>query len=99
MYLPARERQRKKGFQAAILTFASWTFHSYFARWAVGRSPYRRTVRGTQTNTSQNGGPSQSIDSEIVKYLNRLSDLLFTAARLLSHISVTDEIEWKVAND
>ena len=39
------------------------------------------------------------IDSEIVKYLNRLSDLLFTAARLLSHISGTDEIEWKVAND
>ena len=41
----------------------------------------------------------ESIDSEIVKYLNRLSDLLFTTARLLSHISGTDEIEWKVAND
>ena len=41
----------------------------------------------------------ESIDSEIVKYLNRLSDLLFTTARLLSHISGTDEIEWRVAND
>ena len=41
----------------------------------------------------------ESIDSEIVKYLNRLSDLLFTTARLLSHISNTDEIEWNVAND
>ena len=41
----------------------------------------------------------ESIDSEIIKYLNRLSDLLFTTARLLSHISNTDEIEWNVAND
>ena len=41
----------------------------------------------------------ESIDTEIVKYLNRLSDLLFTTARLLSHISKTDEIEWNVAND
>ena len=40
-----------------------------------------------------------SVDLEIVKYLNRLSDLLFTVARLLSHISETNEIEWKVAND
>ena len=41
----------------------------------------------------------ESIDTEIIKYLNRLSDLLFTTARLLSHISKTDEIEWNVAND
>ena len=41
----------------------------------------------------------ESIDLEIVKYLNRLSDLLFTTARLLSFLSNTDEIEWKVAND
>ena len=41
----------------------------------------------------------ESVDTEIIKYLNRLSDLLFTTARLLSCISGTDEIEWKVAND
>jgi cob(I)alamin adenosyltransferase len=41
----------------------------------------------------------ESIDPEIVKYLNRLSDLLFITARLLSHKSNTYEIEWKVAND
>ena len=41
----------------------------------------------------------ESIDTEIVKYLNRLSDLLFTTARLLSQISNTDEIVWNVAND
>ena len=41
----------------------------------------------------------ESVDPAIVKYLNRLSDLLFTTARLLSFLSKTDEIEWKVAND
>ena len=37
----------------------------------------------------------QKIDPELIKYLNRLSDLLFTAARLLSHITKTEEIAWK----
>ena len=37
----------------------------------------------------------QKIDPELIKYLNRLSDLLFTTARLLSHITKTDEIAWK----
>ena len=41
----------------------------------------------------------ESVDPAIVKYLNRLSDLLFTTARLLSFLSKTDEIEWKVAYD
>jgi cob(I)alamin adenosyltransferase len=38
---------------------------------------------------------AQKVDPELIKYLNRLSDLLFTAARLLSHITKTDEIAWK----
>lgn len=37
----------------------------------------------------------QKVDPELIKYLNRLSDLLFTTARLLSHITKTDEIAWK----
>ena len=41
----------------------------------------------------------EPVDPAIIKYLNRLSDLLFTTARLLSFLSNTDEIEWKVAND
>ncbi|HHZ81573.1 MAG TPA: cob(I)yrinic acid a,c-diamide adenosyltransferase [Flavobacteriales bacterium] len=35
------------------------------------------------------------IDSELIIYLNRLSDLLFTTARHLSNVTGTEEIAWK----
>ena len=38
---------------------------------------------------------AQEVDPELIKYLNRLSDLLFTTARLLSYITKTEEIAWK----
>ena len=41
----------------------------------------------------------ETVDIEIIKYLNRLSDVLFTTARLLSFLTKTDEITWKVEND
>ena len=68
--------------------------HSSVADAHVARSVCRRAERRVVALSRVD-----SIDSEIVKYLNRLSDLLFTTARLLSHISNTDEIEWNVAND
>lgn len=68
--------------------------HSSVADAHVARSVCRRAERKVVALSRV-----ESIDSEIVKYLNRLSDLLFTTARLLSHISNTDEIEWNVAND
>lgn len=68
--------------------------HSSVADAHVARSVCRRAERRVVALSLVD-----SIDSEIVKYLNRLSDLLFTTARLLSHISNTDEIEWNVAND
>ncbi|MGY8918602.1 MAG: cob(I)yrinic acid a,c-diamide adenosyltransferase [Flavobacteriales bacterium] len=37
----------------------------------------------------------ESVNPELIKYLNRLSDLLFTAARLLSYLTETEEISWK----
>ncbi|PCJ80764.1 MAG: ATP:cob(I)alamin adenosyltransferase [Bacteroidetes bacterium] len=37
----------------------------------------------------------ESIDSELIVYLNRLSDLLFTTARYLSFVTETEEIAWK----
>ena len=41
----------------------------------------------------------ETVDRELIKYLNRLSDVLFTTARLLSFLTKTDEIAWKVEND
>ena len=35
------------------------------------------------------------VDAELIIYLNRLSDLLFIAARWLSHASESEEIAWK----
>lgn len=68
--------------------------HSSVADAHVARSVCRRAERRVVALSRVD-----SVDSEIVKYLNRLSDLLFTTARLLSHLSNTDEIEWNVAND
>ena len=68
--------------------------HSSVADAHVARSVCRRAVRRVVSLSRV-----ESVDPEIVKYLNRLSDLLFTTARLLSHTSNTDEIEWNVAND
>lgn len=36
----------------------------------------------------------ENIGSEIGKFLNRLSDYLFTAARMANHLEGTDDIEW-----
>ena len=38
---------------------------------------------------------SESVNPNIVVYINRLSDLLFVLARYENHISSTPEIEWK----
>jgi len=37
----------------------------------------------------------EKVNPELIKYLNRLSDLLFTTARILSHLTETEEIVWK----
>lgn len=37
----------------------------------------------------------ESVDETIVIYLNRLSDLLFTFARLANHRSGTPDVEWR----
>ena len=37
----------------------------------------------------------EKIHPELIKYLNRLSDLLFTTARILSYLTKTKEIAWK----
>lgn len=37
----------------------------------------------------------ESINPDIIVYINRLSDLLFVLARFANHISSTPEIEWK----
>ena len=39
---------------------------------------------------------AEPLNEELVRYLNRLSDLLFTFARLENHRSNTPDVEWKV---
>ena len=38
------------------------------------------------------------VEKSMIIYLNRLSDLLFTTARMLSHLTKTKEIAWRVGN-
>lgn len=52
----------------------------------VCRRAERRVVDLMQT---------EGVDEEIVKYLNRLSDLLFTQARYINFIEKKDEYIWK----
>jgi cob(I)alamin adenosyltransferase len=40
----------------------------------------------------------EDVNPELIKYLNRLSDLLFTTARLLSYLTETEEIAWKTCD-
>jgi cob(I)alamin adenosyltransferase len=37
----------------------------------------------------------EKVNPDVIKYLNRLSDLLFTTARILSYLTETEEISWK----
>jgi len=41
----------------------------------------------------------EAVSEDVVRYLNRLSDLLFTFARLENHRSGTPDIEWKKERD
>jgi cob(I)alamin adenosyltransferase len=40
-------------------------------------------------------GKQVTLRPEVIRYLNRLSDYLFTVARSLSYLSGSEEIEWK----
>lgn len=57
----------------------------------VARCVCRRAERCT-VNLKENGG---KVDDLIIKYLNRLSDYLFTLARYLGMINSAPEIIWK----
>ncbi len=55
----------------------------------ISRSVCRRAERRiTHLNTVD------EIDSNIIKYINRLSDYLFVLARLINYIKNVDEIKW-----
>ena len=53
---------------------------------AVARRAERRVVAVSRT---------ESLNPEILRYLNRLSDLLFVAARWLNRKAGTEEIPWE----
>lgn len=38
---------------------------------------------------------AEAVDAIVIRYLNRLSDLLFTLARLENHRSGVDDVEWQ----
>ena len=58
----------------------------------------RTTCRRAERAIARLGmGPDDqrtSWDEAVLRYLNRLSDLLFTMARLANHLSGTDDITW-----
>lgn len=56
----------------------------------VARSVARRAERRIITLSRK-----EAIDQEILKYFNRLSDLLFTMARFINHQEKTKEIIWR----
>ena len=59
------------------------------ARMHIGRCICRRTERSVVFLGSQ-----ETINREVIKYLNRLSDLLFILARIINHRNGTQESEW-----
>ena len=67
--------------------------HPSVAEAHVARSVCRRAERRVVALAKR-----EDVNPDIIIYLNRLSDLLFTAARLLSHLTNTEEIPWKVEN-
>jgi cob(I)alamin adenosyltransferase len=57
----------------------------------VGRTICRRAERSMVTLLE---GDSAAFESELLVYVNRLSDLLFVMARAANHRGATQEIEW-----
>ena len=55
-----------------------------------------RTVCRRAERTVVRLAEAEPLNEELVRYLNRLSDLLFTFARLENHRSNTPDVEWKV---
>lgn len=61
----------------------------------VARTITRRAERQLVTLMSTSASSAQgAVDSAIVIYLNRLSDLLFTMARFVNHLEKKKEIRW-----
>src|SRR5262249_47284749 len=56
----------------------------------VARTICRRAERRTITLSAH-----EPVDGPVVKYLNRLSDLLFVMARLANRRAAVPEVEWK----
>ena len=56
----------------------------------VARTVCRRAERRVVTLSSE-----AEVDTGIVRYLNRLSDYLFAAARLENHRTGEGDVEWK----
>ena len=53
-----------------------------------------RCIFETKTKKKLELNDQEAIDNNIIKYLNRLSDYLFTLARKLSKDLMVDEIKW-----
>ncbi len=56
----------------------------------LARTVVRRAERRSNTLASKD-----SVRPEVIQYLNRLSDLLFVIARVLSRIEAGEEVLWK----
>ncbi len=54
----------------------------------------RTVVRRAERRANTLAG-SENVRSEVIQYLNRLSDLLFVIARVLSRIETGEEVLWK----
>lgn len=67
--------------------------HSAVADAHIARAVCRRAERRVVSLARE-----AEVNKSLIIYLNRLSDLLFTAARLLSKLTKTEEIAWRVGN-
>ncbi len=56
----------------------------------LARTICRRTERSAVTLNNL-----EKIPGEAIRYLNRLSDLLFVAARMLARVTTSDEVMWE----
>lgn len=78
---------------APLTTFVLPTGTEAAARLHVARTVVRRAERETTALLEDEG--EGAVDLVVVRYLNRLSDLLFSWARLCNHRAGTGDVPWR----
>jgi cob(I)alamin adenosyltransferase len=81
---------------APLTSFVLPTGSDAAARLHVARTQVRRAERAVVDLLELHGEP---VRPEVIRYLNRLSDLLFALARLVNHRAGKGDVPWRARKD